>query len=38
MGPGGGGKKIKRKGNGVTQIQFLYLMSVMFAPASSVDQ
>lgn len=40
MGPGmgGGGKKIKRKGNLVTQTQFLYLRSVISGPASSIDQ
>lgn len=34
----GGGKKIKRKGNLVTQTQFRYLMSVISGPASSIDQ
>lgn len=36
---GGGGKiKTTRKGNQVTQIQFLYLMPVISGPASSIDQ
>lgn len=37
-GRGGGKIKTTRKGNQVTQIQFLYLMPVISGPASSNDQ